>query len=326
MTEEKKGPTRETLLRQIADELHKPVKRKHKTRKIFVSEKDETWSVDLADMQQWAKQNYGYKYILTIVDIFTRYAWARPLMTKTGAEVAEAFQKIFEESKRHPRFFYWDQGKEFLNKNMEALMEKYGIEGYHTYGRGKSAIVERFNKTLKTWMWKELTAQDSEKWLPLLKGLVERYNERKHGTLGITPKDASAHPIKALKRWNEIAEKIPKPGKPTFRIGDWVRIDKEKGPFAKGYTRNWTREIFRVTDVVDNHFPITYHLEDYWGEEIKGTFYAEQMQKVKYPKVRIIDKIVDKRGKGNKREALVSYVGFPEQYNEWVPYAEAQKV
>src|SRR5690606_16885412 len=126
-------------------------------RKVVVNALDETWGADLADMTKYADDNDGYKYILTVIDIFSRYAWALPLKTKNGPELVRAFRQIFA-SGRKPQKLWVDQGREFINKDMAKLRAEHKIDIYHTFGAGKSAIVERFNRTLKTMMWKHLAA------------------------------------------------------------------------------------------------------------------------------------------------------------------------
>jgi transposase InsO family protein len=312
-------------LRDLADELHKPVRVKHPTRKVFVEGKDHTWGMDLGEMGHWAEENKGMNYILTCIDIFTRYGFARAIKTKGADDVLEALKDIVKESGRQPKWLWVDQGKEFVNQKMEKWRDEHNIGLYHVFGRGKSAICERFNKTLKGIMFKELTATNSLKWVAILPELVARYNSNVHGTLKMTPAEASAHPEKALKRWYEIVKGIPPPGKAKFKVGDWVRVSKEKGVFNKGYLPGWTREIFRVVGIIEKT-PLTYRLVDYWGESITGGFYTEQIQKVKHPDVWLVNQILEDKGKGKARKLFVSWVGYPKEFNSWIDYASTQKV
>lgn len=166
------GVSKPEYMKTLAKELHKPVKHKYPTRKVFAPGKDYTWSIDLADMGTWKAENDRVTFILTIVDVFTRWADARPLKTKIGPEVLKALQSIIIESKRQPRFLWADEGKEFLNKDMNAWRTAHNVGIYHTYGRGKSVICERFNRTLKTMMWRTLTEMNSHKWVAILPELI----------------------------------------------------------------------------------------------------------------------------------------------------------
>jgi hypothetical protein len=320
-----KGIDVEKYLEQRAEELHKPVRHTHETRMIFAESKDHTWSCDLVEMGFWKDENDGISYILMCCDVFTRYLWSVPLKTKTAAEVRKAFEKIVKESKRKPQKLFVDEGKEFLGKEMTEWREANGIGIYHVWGRAKSAIVERVNKTIKTWMWKRLTALNSHEWVGLLPGLVHRYNTRKHSKLLMTPEYASEHPEEAMKRWLALLKEIPPPGRPKFRIGQWVRTSRVKGIFEKGHDINWTLEIFRIVGVIEKR-PVTYTLRDYFGELIQGSFYEQQLQVVKHPDIFLIDEVLEEKGRGAAKQLLVSFVGYPKKYNRWMLASGTQKV
>ena len=191
-------------LHNLADELHKPVRHKFPTRKVFFRAKDQTWCMDLADMSHWKDENDRYTFILTIVDGFTRWAAARPLKTKSGPEVLAAVKDVIAKSGRKPLQFWCDEGTEFLNKDMTKWRKENNIGIYHTYGRGKSVIVERFNRTLKTIMWRTLTANNSHAWVEILPELIDTYNDTEHGVLKMTPNYASSHPEAAAEVWNRL--------------------------------------------------------------------------------------------------------------------------
>ena len=111
---------------------------------------DDTWGIDLVEMQQYAEYNDGFRYILTVIDVFSKYTWARPLKTKTGAEVAGALSDIMSSSGRKSTHIWCDKGKKFYNKNVLNL----GIDLYSTQNAEKSCVVERFNRTLKERMFR----------------------------------------------------------------------------------------------------------------------------------------------------------------------------
>ena len=151
---------------------------------------------------------------------------------ENAAEVLKAVQSVVAESKRKPEYFWTDSGNEFVNKDFEKWRDANGIGLYHTYGREKSVIVERFNRTLKTMMWSELTAKNTHAWVPILQELVARCNNTKHGRLKMTPTYASSHPEAAGKRWNLLRKKqtASHTTSPTFEVGDWVRVSRVKAP------------------------------------------------------------------------------------------------
>ena len=133
---------------QLANELHKPIIRKFKKRKVYSSFRDNIWGVDLADMQSLSKYNKGNKYLLCAIDLFSKYAWVVPIKDKKGTSIVNAFQKIISEG-RKPNKIWVDQGSEFYNKSFKDFLKINNIEMYSTYNEGKSVVAERFIRTLK---------------------------------------------------------------------------------------------------------------------------------------------------------------------------------
>jgi transposase InsO family protein len=205
-------------LKDVAKELHKPIKHKFPTRSVIVGHKDQTWSMDLADMSTWKDSNDGITFILTSVDVYTRWAAAKPLKSKSAKDVLDAIKDIVADSKRKPELLWVDEGTEFKNRELTAWRKANHIGLYHTYGRGKSVIVERFNRTLKTMMWRELTARNTHKWIDILPELVATYNNTKHSKLKMTPNEASKHPEKAAKVWATLRKEQREPTKPKFKV------------------------------------------------------------------------------------------------------------
>ena len=137
--------------REIATELHKPSRKNFTRRRVNIYGKNDLWQADLVEMIPYSKKNKGYKYILCVIDCFTKFAWALPLRTKSGKEVTSAMSKILHD--RSPKLLQLDNGKEFYNKTFDELMDKYSIHKYSTYSIMKACIVERFNRTLKEKMF-----------------------------------------------------------------------------------------------------------------------------------------------------------------------------
>ena len=127
---------------QLANELHKPIIRKFKRRKVYSSFKDNVWGVDLADMQSLRKYNKEIKYLLCAIDIFSKYAWFVPLKNKQISTVINAFQKII--SKRKPNRIWVDQGSEFYNNASKKFLKEDNVEMYSTFNEGKSVVAWRF--------------------------------------------------------------------------------------------------------------------------------------------------------------------------------------
>ena len=141
-------------------------------------------------MQQFSKWNKGYRYLLMVIDVFSKYGWIVPLKDKKGESVTKAFSEIFKEG-RKPQYLWVDKGKEFYNKHLKDLLEKYKIQIYSTENEEKSSVVERWNRTIKTKMWKQFTVQGNTQYLDMLPKILKQYNNTKHSSIKMTPVEAS---------------------------------------------------------------------------------------------------------------------------------------
>jgi hypothetical protein len=262
-------------------------------------------------MQAFAEFNDGVKYLLCVIDIFSKYGWIVPLKSKTGVEVADAFKKIFSEG-RKPEKLWVDKGKEFYNKDVKSL----GVELYSTENEEKSCVVERWNRTMKEQMFKYFSANSTRRYVDILDELVDRYNITKHSSIKMTPVDASKKANESIVFMNLYGCSPAKHMKPKFSVGDRVRITKKKKEFEKGYTPRWTEEVFTISKIQYTD-PITYKITDMNGEEIQGTFYEQELQKTSQEIFRI-EKIIRKRG----NKSLVKWYGYPDSMNSWVDNSE----
>lgn len=135
---------------KLAKELHKPVRKNFERRKIITKGINELWAADLLIMTTVnVKINKGFKYMLNVIDTFSKFAWIKPLKKKDGKSVAEAFERILKKKvDKTPDLLHTDAGKEFLNHNFQRVLDKYNIKIYQTFSEKKSSIVERFNRTI----------------------------------------------------------------------------------------------------------------------------------------------------------------------------------
>ena len=292
----------------LAEELHKPVKRKFRKRRVLVSGNNKIWAADLADMGALANENEDYNFLLFVIDIFNKYGWIIPLKNKKGETIVKALKDIFKESGRRPVKLWTDKGREFLNKDVRDLVELYTTENEE-----KSSIVERWIRTMKEKMFKYFTDNNTYNYIDVLPDLVEDYNNTVHSSTKLTPTDASKEENE-LKVWRNLYPDRYKTSRlnPKFSVGDEVRITKKKKVFEKGYTTRWTEEIFTIKEIRETD-PITYKLEDLQGEEIKGIFYEPELQKTEQQVFRI-EKVIEKE----KDKSFVKWKGYPDKFNSWV--------
>ena len=232
----------------LADELHKPIIKKFDKRKVYSQFKDNLWGVHLEDMQSLSRKNKGIKYLLCAIDIFNKYAFVIPLKDKKGISIVNAFNKIIKQSNRNPNKIWVDQGGEFYNVFKKWLSDN-DIIMYSTYNEGKSVVAERFFRTLKNKLYKHMTAAGKNVYYDALDDIVNEYNNTKHSTIKMKPGD-----VKDNNKRVYIDEHNKKDNR--FKVGDRVRISKFKNIFAKGYTPNWSTEIF-IVDKVNDTVPYT---------------------------------------------------------------------
>jgi len=266
---------------QSALEMHHRIVRNFPRRKVIVNHIDDIWSADLVEIPL----DQGYKYILTVIDVFSKYAWAIPLKNKQSLTVIDAFEKIIKDSGRTPIKLWTDAGSEFINKQFKKFLIDTKIELYHTFNEGKAVVIERFNRTLKEKMWFRFTVNGNKHWLNILPNLISEYNHSVHRTIRCTPVFASRKENEDRVRDNMTITNgnTTQPNlaytKPKFKVGDLVRIYKYKGHFEKGYETNFTKEIFKIVKVLPT-LPVTYKIEALDGEQIIGSFYSPELVKV----------------------------------------------
>ena len=176
---------------------------------------------------------------------------------------------------------------------------------YSTHNEGKSVVAERFIRTLKNKIYKYMTSISKNVYIDRLSDVVNEYNNTYHRTIKMKPIDVKGNTYIYIGK--EVNDKDPK-----FKVGDHVRILKYKNIFAKGYTPNWSEEMF-VIKGIKNTIPWAYVINDLNGEEIIGTFYEKELQKTNQEEFRI-EKVIKK--KGNK--LYVKWKGYNNSFNSWI--------
>ena len=228
--------------------------------------------VDLADMQSLSRKNKAIKYLLCAIDLDSKYAFVIPLKDKKGISIVNAFNEMIKQSNRKPNKIWVDQGGEFYDNGFKKWLSDNDIIMYSMYNEGKSVAAERFIRTLKNKLYKHMTATGKNVYYDVLDDVVNKYNNTKRGTIKIKPIDVKDNNNKRV----YIDEHNEKDSR--FKVGDRVRISNFKNIFAKGYTPNWSTEIFIVNKINDT-VPYTYNLKDLNDEEIIGSFYDRELQK-----------------------------------------------
>lgn len=300
----------------FATEIHKPIRRKFQRRKVIVTKIDEVWGMDLASMETLSEYNNGFKFILCIIDVFSKYAWAIPLKNKTSSSVLNALTTVISQSERIPEKIWVDKGSEFYNKQFQSWAKTNNITIYSTYSESKSVVAERFIRTLKHMLAKYFTANNSRNWIEVLPNMLELYNNRKHKTIGMTPEQASEpqNELEVLLKF--LPQKMTKK-RPRFTVGEQVRISRIRPIFENIFQGNYSYEVFTVHQILDTS-PVTYKLSDYSGEVLDGSFYEAELEKTQVPTYYEVEKILSTRTVGRKKQYLVKFYGWPDKFNEWL--------
>jgi transposase InsO family protein len=172
----------EWLSAQDTYALHKQVGKRFPRNPYTVTNIDDVWEMDLADLTSLSKYNDGNKFLLNIIDVFSRYTWSVPLKDKTGASVTTPLKTLFKS--RQPLILQSDKGTDFLNKTVQRYLKTEDVSFHTTHNPDiKDAIIERFNKTLKTRMYRYFTKNNTYRYLGVLDKLVQGYNNSIHSTI-----------------------------------------------------------------------------------------------------------------------------------------------
>ena len=316
---------KEWLKTQDTYTRHKPIVRKHKFQRTFVKDLADQIQMDLVDMGKYKNQNKGYYWILTAVEILSRYAFTIPVYRKDTKNMTKAVGELLEEFKerfgKYPNVAQFDEGKEFYNVGVRDLLTKNDVEYFSTNSERKAAIVERFNRTLKTSMWKYFYSKGTHTWIDILNDLTDNYNHSKHRTIMMKPADVNQSNKDQVwvTLYGYIQGDFPIP---KFKVDDTVRVSKYKNIFDKGYESNFTEEIFKIAKVFRGD-PNMYELVDVDDEPIIGKFYEEELSAInKTDDVYRVEKFLRRR----KGQALVKWAGYDSKHNSWIPIKDIQSL
>lgn len=297
---------------------HKPTRKKYRRRITVVRGIDDTWQLDLVVLTNIARYNSNFGYLLTAIDVFSRFAFAEPIKRKSGAEVTRALETIIAKSNRLPRMIFVDKGSEFYNSNFTSLLSKKGIGIYSINSEMKASVIERFNRTLLSKLFKYFTKTNTRRFIEVLPDFMSAYNSSKHRTIGMAPENVSIENEERL--WRKLyARDLLRRPEFKYKLNDRVRISKVKGKFEKGYLPGWSDEHFIVVHRRGTN-PPTYKLKDLQNTVLKGSFYESEIQKISTPSDddRYQIEIIRSRKRKGKIQHFVHYKGWPDKFDEWI--------
>ena len=229
---------------ELAYTLHRPIRRWFETLPVLVFHKDKQWQANLVKMQPLKQLNGGHRYLMTIIDVLSKYAWVVPVNNKTDTMVTQAFEKVLRQG-RKPQRLQTDLGIEFYNAPFRRMLKGEGIQHFSMPGDAKASMVESFNLTLKEHMNWYFTAQNTQTYLNVLPQLLNGYNQTRHQSIGMAPRDITDDNEQVV--WAKLyGKRLKRRPQPKLKAGDCVRLSKKHRPLKKAYLPSWMEEVFIV--------------------------------------------------------------------------------
>ena len=320
------------IQKQESYSRNKGAKRNFQRGRVIVAGIDDQFDADLASLSFYSDDNDGYKYLLVVIDIFSRYGWVEPLKDKTAVEIVNAFDKILSEG-RIPQRLRTDAAKDFTSERFQNYVKSKNITHFVTHSEKQANYVERFIKTLKSKIYRYMIEKNTPRYIDVLPEIVESYNRTWHSGI-------RSEPINVTKKnenqlwWQMYWPRDPydptkkkKKVKYLFNVGDRVRTTYIRRPFQREYDSRWTGEIFKISRRFIRQGQPIYRVVDWYDRELKGTFYENELQKVEASDEDIfkIEKVIKYKGRGKNKEALVHWLGWPKKFDSWIPASDIIK-
>ena len=257
------------------------IKKKFPRRHIIVHFPFQIFMGDLIEYQSnvYKYANSGHKFILVLIDVFTKKAYARPVKRKNKFDVSNALESILNNLEHFPNTLITDEGLEFYNKNVEKILDKYAIHHYSIKTKMKASVVERFIRTLKSRLEKYFIKNNTKKWICVLPQLIKNYNKTPHRSIGMSPNEVSDD--NADRVFKKMFPDIQLEAKPRLHIGDTVRKLKEKTIFDKGYKQTWSNDLYQIIQVKQAAGRVWYIIADMEGNRQSGIKYYWELNLVK---------------------------------------------
>lgn len=343
-TLKKKFPEREEEIEDLFQKeelaIFQPAREKFQRRQTLSEKVNRDWQLDLMDISPFKEENDGYRFLLIRIDVLSRQADATPLKKKEAREVVEGLKRLFEEKK--PSRISSDRGTEFKNQIVDDFLHGERVYQYFLNPPMKAALAERFIRTLWGLINRYQQVYRTYRFVDILPLLLENYNEKKHSTLGMAPNEVDeTNEDEVYQRLSEKTRvgKRERRGKAKFKEEDLVRVQLKRSPFQKETRARWSNEIFRIVKR-KNTFPWTYQIEDWNGEEVLGSFYEAELQKVKEePEEFLVEEILGERwsdgsqrlpsrgrGRNRRKEVLVKWKGWDQKFNQWIPEEDVRDI
>ena len=229
-------------------------KRNYATNKTDVYHIDDTWSLDILDLKDYGpKNNKGYRYVLVVLDNFSKFGWTVPLKNKKAQTIKDSFENILINSKRSPNLIETDRGKEFYSNIFQDFLIKNNIKLYSRITSLGVVFAERFNRTIRDLLKRPVFEKGDGNWVDVIPIITKQYNNQLHSSTKLSPKDASLKKNEGYVYKNLLDKR--KKVKLKYQINDLNRVADLKKTFSKGDTTNWSNKLYKITEVINDTIP-----------------------------------------------------------------------
>ena len=232
----------------------KPPKKNYPTNKTDDYHVDDIWSLDILDFKDYGPENNrGYRYVLVVIDNFSKLGWTIPLKNKNAQTLKDSFENVLLSSKRQPNLIETDDGSEFINKIFTNLINTKKIKRYSRNTALGAVFAERFNRTIRDLLKKPVFEKGDGNWIDVLPKITKQYNNRVHSSTKLSPIQASLKKNEGYVYKNILDKR--KKIKPKFQVNDLVRTADLKRTFSKGDTTNWSYKLYKNTEIINDTIP-----------------------------------------------------------------------
>ena len=266
------------LRKNKTSSIFRNVRRKFPRRRVKSYFPFEVVMSDTINYRQYANSNRHYKYIMIVIDVFSKKAWAEPLKSLKDFDSAISLEKIFKSMPDMPHSLVTDRGLEYYNSKCKNLFERFGIKHYSIRGPHKACVAERFIRTLKGRLEKYFWNTKRFNWADILSQFIDNYNGTYHRTIKMAPNEVNDENRKKV--FQTLYPNVTDTAIPRLQKGDRVRILKPKSIFEKGYTRSWSEELYIITNCFTTAGVDYYKITDIAGNLLPRTKYYWELNLV----------------------------------------------
>ena len=238
----------------INEKYSKPPKKYYATNKTDVYHIDDTWSLDILDLKDYGPENNRrYRYVLVVIDNFSKFGWTIPLKNKNAQTIKDSFENILITPRKQPNLIESDRGKEFYNNIFQDFLNKNNIKNYSRNSSYGAVFDERFNESIRDLLKRPVFEKSDGNWIDVLPTITKQYNNRVHSSTKLTPIQASLKKNEGYiyKNLLDKRNKIT----PKFQINDLVRTADLKKTFSKSDTSNWSYKFYKIPEIINDTIP-----------------------------------------------------------------------